>query len=139
MELLMKRKQDTNLSWREYFNELKRTQDAELQNAERRMQNFAVDDKLMRRHKWRKVMPQKPPGKIMMAQWNLFKVTLENSLEKGDATNEYDVMDHILEQLTPKLREQVLKHVLKWRHQKFSVKVFVPPTIDWEELKTFFE
>ena len=75
----------------------------------------------------------------MMAQWRLFKVTLEQSLEKGDAPNEDDLRDHILEQLTPKLREQVLKHELKWRHQKFSVKVFVPPTIDWEELKTLFE
>jgi len=30
-----------------------------------------------------------------------------------------------MEQLTPTLREQVLKHELKWRHQTFSVKVVV--------------
>ena len=107
----------------EYFNELSK--------------NFAVDDKLMRRHKWRKVMLQKPQKKIMMSQWRLFKVTLEKSLEKGDAPNENDLRDHILEQLTPNLREQVLKHELKWRHQKFSVKVFVPPTIDWGGAQDF--
>jgi len=114
----MKRKQDLNPSCREYSNELS--------------QNFAVDDKLMRRYKWRKVILQTPRGKIMMAQWRIFKVSLEKSLEKGDATNEDDLRDHILEQLTPKLREQVLTHELKWRHQKFSVKAFVPSTIDWE-------
>jgi len=66
----------------------------------------------------------------MMAQWRLFKVTLEKSLAKGDAPNEDDLRYHILEQLTPKLREQVLKHELKCRQQRISVKVFVPPTTD---------
>jgi len=79
MELLMKCKQDPNLSWREYLNELS--------------QNFAMDDKLIRRHKWCKVILQKPQGKVMMAQWRLFKVTFEKSLEKGDAPNDDDLRD----------------------------------------------
>jgi len=54
MELLMRRKQDPDLRWRDYFNELG--------------QNFAVDGKLVRRHKWRKAILQRPRRKIMMAQ-----------------------------------------------------------------------
>jgi len=89
MEFLMKRKQDPNPSWLEYFNELS--------------PNFVVDDKLMRRHKLRKANLQKPQGKIMILQWRVFKVTLEKSLGKGDAPNEDNLRDHILEQLTPSL------------------------------------
>jgi len=90
MDLLMNPKQDPNLSWREYFNELS--------------QNFAVDDKLKRRNRWRKVILQRHIGKMMMAKWRLFKVILKKSLERWDAPNEHDLRDHILEQLPPKLR-----------------------------------
>jgi len=52
------------------------------------------------------------------------------SLERGDVPNDDDLRNHIPKHITPKLREQVLKHELKWRHQNFSVKVFVPPTLE---------
>lgn len=74
-----------------------------------------------------------------MAQWRLLKLPLEKSLEWGYVRKEDNLRIHILEHLTNKMRGQVLKHDLKWRHQKLSVKVFVPPTLDWDHLKALFE
>ena len=99
-------------------------------------ENFAIDSKLLPRNKWRRVTLEKTKGQVTLPQWRRFRINLEQALEQGEPPSDADLRKHILQELTPVLREAVLRHERAERKRQFWVKVTLPTGMDED---TFLE
>jgi hypothetical protein len=119
-ELNTRMKQDPTLAFHDYYAELCRT--------------FAMDVKLMPRNKWRKITLDKTKGKVTLVQWRRFKINLEQALDQGERPGDVDLREHILQQLTSQLRDQVLREEHITRKRQCWVRITVPYGMDIADL-----